>query len=355
MMVQNLSSYYKGKTVLLTGHTGFKGSWLAIWLHLMGAKVVGYGLDPKTPNDLFHITGLADKIIDVRGDITDYKQLKEAFDIYEPQIIFHLAAQPLVRASYDAPYATFKTNMLGTLNVLECIRNMEGVLSAVIITTDKCYKNKEWIWGYREQDELGGHDPYSASKACAELAVESYIKSFFWNRTPVATARAGNVIGGGDWAEDRIIPDAIRALQANQKIIVRNPNAVRAWQHVLDPLHGYLHLAQRLHEKKEFAGAWNFGPQHESIIPVKELVELFIREWGAGEWMAQDENKSDCKTETHALRLAIDKARYLLNWKPRLGLQDAIMYTVEWYKGWIKSKDTYLLCRKQIEDFCALE
>lgn len=349
MSINEIKEFYKNKTVLVTGHTGFKGAWLSIWLHSLGAKVIGYSLNPQNEKDLFYLSNIKDKIIDIRGDVRDLGKLKQVFQEYNPEIVFHLAAQPIVRESYEKPHYTFETNIIGTVNVLECIKESNNVKSAVIITTDKCYKNKEWVWGYKEEDELGGHDPYSASKACVEIVVESYRKSFFTQRgIRVATARAGNVLGGGDWAKDRIIPDSIKALAENVPIPVRNPDSTRPWQHVLDPLSGYLMLGQKLADDGNYSGAWNFGPDSRSIAPVRKVVDLLIKEWGAGTWEYFDDE--DKKHEAKSLSLNVDKAKFLLGWEPTLNLAQTIGLVVEWYKNY-QSQDVYDLSIKQIEFF----
>jgi len=331
---------YAGKRVLVTGHTGFKGSWLALWLHSLGADVTGLALAPPTVPSHFELIDLKKVIKHVEGDIRDLEIVKKAFKISQPEIVFHLAAQPLVRDSYDDPKGTFDTNIGGTVNMLEVVRNCQTVKAIVVITSDKCYENREWVWGYRENDPMGGHDPYSASKGAAEIVCAAYYRSFFQrnSRGPhigFATARAGNVIGGGDWAKDRIIPDCVRALSNNKPIIVRNPYAVRPWQHVLDPLSGYLFLGQRLFENpSQFSGAWNFGPTGNDSIEVIELAMRFIKSWGKGEIKTSE--IPDAPHEAHMLRLSIEKAIYALKWSPLLNSSDAINWTVEWYKTWHK-------------------
>ena len=343
---------YKGKTVLVTGHTGFKGSWLAIWLLELGAKVIGYGLDPLTPKDNFHLTNLSHKIVDIRGDIRNREKLTKVFELYKPEIVFHLAAQPIVRLSYSIPVETYETNVMGTIHVLECIRKIESVRVGIFITTDKCYENKEQFWGYRENDAIGGYDPYSSSKAGAELAIQSWRQSFMnpeeypKHQKAIASVRAGNVIGGGDWAKDRIIPDCIRSIEAGTPIKIRNPKAIRPWQHVLEPLNGYLLLGQKLLEAPtRYCEGWNFGPGLESIIPVWEVAEKIVERYGGG-------SLEDCSTkgtlhEAEILNLDINKSVFKLGWKPRWGIEDAIYHTVEWYKAY-GIEDIYELCIKQI-------
>ena len=324
---------YNGKTVLVTGDTGFKGSWLAIWLKEIGANVIGYSFEPKTENDNYVVCGLENKIIHIDSDLRDYKYLKRIFEKYKPDFVFHLAAQSLVLEGYRDPLETYSTNIMGTINVLEAIRHTESVKAAVIITTDKCYENKEWVYGYRETDRLGGKDPYSASKAACEIAINSYLESFFKEDVSanIASVRAGNVIGGGDWAENRIVPDCIRYLQEKEPVIVRNPSAVRPWQHVLEPLSGYLKLGSLLYtNRNEFSGPWNFGPLVKNMVTVKELVEEVIYQWGEGEIMIR--NGANQYSEAHLLHLDISKAVNKLKWEPILNLKETVNYTVDEYK-----------------------
>ena len=345
-----LLDIYKGKRVLVTGHTGFKGAWLSIWLCELGADVVGFSLKEHDNDYIFQNSNLKEHITDERGDITDINSLKKVFDKHKPDIVFHLAAQSLVRLSYKEPLKTFNSNVIGTANVLECIRNTDSVKAGVIITTDKCYKNKEREEGYKETDELGGHDPYSASKACAELVIDSYRKSFFSNSNKlVASARAGNVIGGGDFAEDRLVPDCIGALKKDKVIEIRNPSSVRPWQHVLDPLYGYLLLGERLLKgKKEFAKAWNFAPDLNSIVPVREVVELLINFWGSGKW--SNEESDEKLHETNLLSLDASMANKELNWNPKWDIKKALEKTVEWYKK-SQTNDVYVLCINQLKEY----
>lgn len=352
------NNFYKDKNVLITGHCGFKGSWLALWLKELGANVIGYGLAPYTENDNFEVIKLKDKIIDIRGDIRDLNKLNDVFSDYKPEIIFHLAAQPLVKLSYENPKETYEINVLGTLNVLEAIRQSTTVKVAVMITTDKCYENKEQIWPYREEDPLGGHDPYSSSKACCELIISSYKKSFFNQETyklhkkAIASVRAGNVIGGGDWSKDRIIPDCIRALRNNESIKIRNPKAIRPWQYVLEPLFGYLELAKKMHyDGTSYCGPWNFGPDFESIVKVSSLVDLTIKAWGSGRCDLTCYNNGP--HEANLLSLDCTKAKLLLGWKPRLKIEEAINYTIEWYKCF-ENSDMYKFDVNQIYNYCGL-
>lgn len=345
---------YTKKTVLVTGDTGFKGSWMVIWLKELGANVVGYALEPRTENDNYVVCGLENKIIHIDADLRDYKYLKSIFDKYEPDIIFHFAAQSLVLESYRDPLETYSTNVLGTINVLEAIRHTKSVKSAVIITSDKCYENKEWIYGYRETDRLGGKDPYSSSKAACEIAIKSYLESFFNEdgTTNVASARAGNVIGGGDWADNRIVPDCIRYLQKKEPIIVRNPLAIRPWQHVLESLSGYLKIGSLLYTNgKEFSGPWNFGPSAKSMVTVKQLVEEIIYQWGEGEIKVK--NNTNQYSEAHLLHLDISKAVNKLKWEPRLNFKETVKYTIDEYKIENFFKDQVYQQRvKHINNYC---
>jgi CDP-glucose 4,6-dehydratase len=350
-------NFFKNKSVLVTGHTGFKGSWLSLWLYELGARVTGLALPPNTAPSHFELVRLPDLITHTEGDIRNGGIVKTAFEKAKPEIVFHLAAQPLVRDSYDDPKTTFDTNIGGTVNVLEAIRTCPSVKAAVVVTSDKCYENREWVWGYRENDPMGGHDPYSASKGAAEIVCASYLQSFFAKqaRGPhlgFATARAGNVIGGGDWAKDRIIPDCIRALSKGEPIVVRNPQATRPWQHVLDPLSGYLLLAQRLLEDPErFSGAWNFGPLENGHIRVHDLVNKFIAAWGDGKTSVLPSG-TKAPHEAHLLRLCIDKTMNELPWLPLLGGGDAIDWTAGWYQAWHKrDKDLRGLSLSQIRSF----
>lgn len=351
----DLNSFYNGKTILVTGHTGFKGSWLSIWLHEMGAKVIGYGLDPYTPNDNFVVTNLEYKIVDIRGDIRDEKKLQEVFNFYSPEIVFHLAAQPLVRLSYEKPKETYETNVIGTLNVLECIRKCDATKVGVIITTDKCYENKEQIWSYKENDPMGGYDPYSSSKGCCELLISSYRNSFMNPKNyeshgkSIASVRAGNVIGGGDWSRDRIIPDCIRALMKGENIKIRSPKAIRPWQHVLEPLNGYLLLASKMYDNGvNFCSGWNFGPEKDSIVQVSKVADLMIEKWGSGTW--KDVSIENAPHEANLLSLDCTKAKVYLNWLPKLNIEEALEFTVEWYKNYDKV-DMYDFCKKQIYEY----
>jgi CDP-glucose 4,6-dehydratase len=324
---------YKDKVVLVTGHTGFKGGWLALWLRSLGAKVVGYSLDPPTDPSFFKEIRLSSKITDCRGDILDSNLLAKVIDKQKPEFVFHLAAQPIVRRSYKDPKNTFYTNVLGTVNLLEIIRTGYTPTTCVCVTSDKCYENMGWDYGYRENDAMGGHDPYSASKGAAELVIASYRKSFMDpnNLCALASARAGNVLGGGDWAPDRILPDCIKSLVKKVPINIRNPVAIRPWQFILDPLFGYLLLGCKLKQNpKEFSEAWNFGPYYTNHIDVKTLTEKVVEEWGSGRWVST--LPGDAPHEATYLKLDIAKSITRLGWKPAYGIDETISKTVDWYK-----------------------
>ncbi len=347
-----LAKFYTGKTVLITGDTGFKGSWLAFWLSKLGAKVIGYALPPLHKNDHFNLLKLDQTITHIDANIMDMAKLKEVFYKFKPEIVFHLAAQALVRLSYDEPKLTFDTNVGGSVNLLEAIRATDSVRSVIYVTSDKAYKNKEWTWGYRENDELGGHDPYSASKAAAELVFSSYFDSFFSTRKDIglSTVRAGNVIGGADWALDRIVPDCIRALSKNKPIILRNPMATRPWQHVLEPLSGYLRLAAKLYfEPPKYSGAWNFGPDVKSIKTVKILAEKVIEIFGKGKIEIQ--NNADTNHEATILHLNCDKSNTKLEWYPTWDFDKTIERTVNWYKNYLEGEEPINLTMADINKF----
>lgn len=353
--MENLRNTYMGKRVLVTGHTGFKGSWLSIWLNELGAKVIGYALDPYSEKDNFVLSKLSDKIIDIRGDIRDRKHLNEVFNKYKPEIVFHLAAQPLVRLSYDIPLETYEVNVMGTINILEEIRKCKETKIGIMITTDKCYENKEQIWGYRENEAFGGYDPYSSSKGACEIAISSWRNSFMNPKNykehgkSIASVRAGNVIGGGDFAKDRIIPDCIRAIEKGRDIEIRNPRAIRPWEHVLEPLGGYLLLGQKmLEDPTKYCEGWNFGPTLDAILNVWEIGEKIIKYYGKGSLRHVSNSKN--VHEANLLLLDITKSRFKLDWKPKLTIDESIRLTVEWYKNY-KEKNVYELCVKQIEEF----
>lgn len=347
-------SIYKGKKVLVTGHTGFKGSWLSLWLKELGAVVCGYSLySPSEPCN-FQAIDLEKRINHYKGDVRDIEYLDKVFTDFQPEIVFHLAAQPIVRTSYDEPKLTFDTNLGGTVNVMEMIRKHSSVKAAVIITSDKCYENVGQVQGYCEDDRLGGADPYSASKACAEIAVSSYMRSYFNvdNGAKVSTVRAGNVVGGGDWARDRIIPDCIRAWSSNNSAVIRNPQATRPWQHVLEPLSGYLWLGSKLiaGEKKIASQAFNFGPEKDVVKTVEQVVSGLIKYWPGARW--QDVCEKSHKHEAKLLQLACNKAAICLSWHPTLGFEATIKMTIDWYKNYYQDKnDSYDFCCKQIKDY----
>jgi len=348
--MQDTLSLFSGKRVLVTGDTGFKGSWLSYWLYLLGAEVAGYALPPERENDLFNLLGLERLIHHVTGDIRHLEDLERLFREFQPEIVFHLAAQALVRLSYDQPRLTFETNVGGSVNVLEAIRANHSVRVVIFVTSDKCYRNKEWIWGYRENDELGGRDPYSASKAAAEMVFAAYHDSFFLPRQEMgfASVRAGNILGGGDWAVDRLVPDIMKALIAGKPIVLRNPQATRPWQHVLDPLAGYLLLATQLyHAPKSFNGSWNFGPTGEAIQTVLDLTEKIVAHWGSGSITV--EKPQDASHEAGMLHLNCDKARRLLGWEPKWAFDKTIKETVLWYRNIMAGESAKSWTERQIK------
>ncbi len=348
--------FWKGKKVLVTGHTGFKGSWLSLWLQNMGAEVVGVSLDPPTSPSLYEQAEVANGMISLREDIRNLDKMKSIFMEYQPEIVFHLAAQPLVRYSYREPVETYATNVMGTLHILEAMRTSGSVRAAVMITADKCYENREWEWGYRENEPMGGHDPYSSSKGCAELLIASYQNSYFpsqeyaQHQTAIASVRAGNVIGGGDWAEDRLIPDIIRAFEKGEAVQIRNPNAIRPWQHVLEPLAGYVELAERLFEEgTDWAQGWNFGPQEEDAKPVGWIVKEMTKQWG--EDATWNIDKGDHPHEANYLKLDCSKAHNRLQWWPKWDLRTALKMIVEWHKVHIDGSNMKQICIQQITEY----
>jgi CDP-glucose 4,6-dehydratase len=345
-----------GRRVFVTGHTGFKGGWLSMWLARMGAIVRGYSLDPSTNPSLFEVAQIATLVDDRRGDIRDFTSLSRSIQEFAPEIVFHLAAQPLVRASYEDPLGTYTTNVMGTANLLESIRATESVRSVVIVTTDKCYENREWMWSYRENDRLGGHDPYSSSKACAEILTASYRRSFFCSPSAgrhcvaVATARAGNVIGGGDWSPDRLLPDLIRGFVSGHPVAIRNPDSVRPWQHVLEPIAGYLLLAEKLlTQGVAVAEAWNFGPNEDGAWTVAQIADEMVRQWGGAAKWSRD--RAEHPHEAQSLKLDASKAKAVLGWRPRLSLRQALRMLVEWYKPWHEGADMLTISQSQIEEY----
>lgn len=356
-----LRAAFCGKRVLVTGHTGFKGSWLSIWLHAMGARVIGVALDPATDRDNFVLSGIGEKIdADIRADIRDRQKMQDIFNEYQPEVVFHLAAQPLVRLSYDIPVETYEANVMGTIHIMEAIRHTDSVRAAVMITTDKCYENREQIWGYRENEPMGGYDPYSSSKGAAEIAISSWRRSFFnpadygtKHHVSIASVRAGNVVGGGDWAKDRIVPDCIRALEADQTIEIRSPKAIRPWQHVLEPLSGYLLLAAKmLEEPTRYCEGWNFGPRTESVTPVWDVATMITKYYGKGE--LKDVSDPNALHEANLLMLDISKAHALLGWEPRTNIEQCCQLTADWYKRY-RTENVYDLCREQINTFLSIK
>ena len=360
LKTQNLfGGVYAKKRVLVTGHTGFKGSWLSIWLKELGAEVIGYSLEPPSVPNNFEACHLGSKITHIHGDVRDLDHLQKEFSKHQPEFVFHLAAQPLVRHSYAEPHATYETNVMGTVNVLEAVRETESVRVLVNVTSDKCYKNKEWVWGYRENDPMGGHDPYSSSKGCAELIASAYLRSFFSaedykNKHTVAlgSVRAGNVIGGGDWGEDRLIPDCIRALRQGKEIVIRNPKAIRPWQHVLEPLSGYLLLGTKLwDEGAKYNGAWNFGPMDEEVWTVEDVVKETILYWGEGSYRVESYGDPH---EAHWLKLDCSKARINLKWETRYSFKQALEKTIEWYRRFYQghsATEMMEFTKKQIHEY----
>lgn len=342
--------FYKGKKVFVTGHTGFKGSWLCKILILAGADVTGYALEPNTNPNMFELINLKDKMNSIIGDIRDYEKLHKAIEEAKPEIVFHLAAQPIVRESYDNPRYTYETNVMGTVNILEAVRHCDSVKSFVNITTDKVYLNKEWCWGYRENEELCGYDPYSNSKSCSELVTYSYTKAFFDanHNISVSTARSGNVIGGGDFSKDRIIPDCIRAAIKKEDIIVRNPYSTRPYQHVLDCLNGYLLLAEKQYGNKEIAGNYNFGPDDNSLVTTGELTDLFCNAWQNIKWVNKSDNGPH---EANFLKLDCSKSKKVLGFNPKLTIQEAINLVVEWSKVYANKDDLNKITDEQIKKY----
>ena len=356
-MIDIFDGFFKGKRILVTGHTGFKGSWLSIWLHELGAEVVGVGLEPYSDKDNFVLSEIGSKMkADIRADIRDGKKMKEIFAEYQPEIVFHLAAQPLVRLSYDIPVETYETNVMGTINVMEAIRNTDSVKVGVMITTDKCYDNKEQAEGYKETDPFGGYDPYSSSKGACEIAIQSWRRSFFnpadygkKHTMSLASVRAGNVIGGGDWALDRTIPDCIRALETHQPIEIRSPRSVRPWEHVLEPLSGYMLLAQKMwNAPTEYCEGWNFGPEAGSVSTVWDVATALVNNYGYGK--LKDVSNPNNLHEAKLLMLNIDKAKTRLGWRPRMNMKECISLVADWYKRYPK-ENVYDLCVEEINKF----
>lgn len=350
------ASFWQGKRVFITGHTGFKGSWLTLWLQSMGAVLKGFSLNPPTEPSLYESASVDNLIDSTIGDIRNFDQLHAAIAAFKPEIVFHMAAQPLVRLSYDQPIETYSTNVMGTVHLLEAVKRVGGVKAIVNITSDKCYENREWVWGYREHEAMGGYDPYSNSKGCAELVASAYRNSFFNEKdyakhgVALASVRAGNVIGGGDWAKDRLIPDILRSFENQQTVIIRNPHAIRPWQHVLEPLSGYITIAQRLYEQGTvFAEGWNFGPREDDAMPVKFIVETIVKIWGDDAAWLLDGNEHP--HEAHYLKLDCSKARMRLGWQPRWNLVETLERIVRWHKAWIAGEDMLELTRNEISEY----
>lgn len=347
---------WQGRRVFVTGHSGFKGGWLSLWLARRGAVVRGYSLDPSTDPNLFTVASVGTVVDDVRGDTRDYGGLEASMVEFAPEVVFHLAAQPIVVRSYAEPLTTYSTNVMGTVHVLEAIRKTPSVRAVVCITTDKVYHNQEWVWPYRETDTLGGHDPYSASKACAEIVTAAYRSSYFPTQefekhgVLVATVRAGNVIGGGDWAAYRLIPDFVRAFTAGNSVLIRRPAATRPWQHVLEPITGYTMLAERLLARQtQFASSFNFGPNYDDAWPVERMADKVVKLWGEGASWVRD--SAPAPHEDHFLQLDASRARYELGWRPRLRTENALEWTIDWYRAWKEGKDMKEVTWKQIEDY----
>lgn len=348
--------FWQGKRVLLTGHTGFKGSWLSLWLQSMGAHVIGYALAPSNKPNLFDVAETGKGMTSIIGDIRDLEHMRSVFNEHKPEVVFHMAAQALVRYSYVEPVETYSTNVMGTVNLLEAVRSTDSVRAVVNVTSDKCYENREWAWAYRENEAMGGYDPYSNSKGCAELVTAAYRNSYFHpekyqeHGISLASARAGNVIGGGDWAEDRLIPDMIRAIAKGESVGIRNPNSIRPWQHVLEPLSGYLLLAQKLFEEgTTYAEGWNFGPNDEDAKPVQWIVESLTQAWGdEASWMLDDASHPH---EAHYLKLDCSKAKARLKWQPRWRLTEAIEKICIWHKAQLTGADMQAMCLHQIKQY----
>jgi CDP-glucose 4,6-dehydratase len=356
-MIDLFDNFYKDKRVLITGHTGFKGSWLAIWLHALGAKICGVSLDPQTDRDNYVLSGIGNKLdADIRADIRDGQQLAKIFEEFQPEIVFHLAAQPLVRLSYEIPVETYEVNVMGTINVMEAIRHTSSVRVGIMITTDKCYENKEQREGYVETDPFGGYDPYSSSKGACEIAIQSWRRSYFnpkdygiTHSVSLASVRAGNVIGGGDWAADRIIPDCIRALEANRTINIRSRSAIRPWEHVLEPLAGYLLLATKMwNSPTQYCEGWNFGPESGSVSSVWDIASLVVQYYGRGELC--DKSNPNAVHEANLLMLNIDKAKSRLGWKPRMNIHQCVKLVVDWYRRY-RTENVYDVCIDEINKF----
>ncbi len=351
------TGFWKNKRVFVTGHTGFKGSWLSIWLHSLGADVCGYSLEPCSKNNLFSIANIQNDIRSIIGDVRDYDSLYNAMSSFKPQFVFHLAAQSLVRESYENPVDTYSTNVMGTVHLLECVRHIPGIVAVVNITSDKCYDNQEWHWGYRESDTIGGYDPYSNSKGCSELLTSAYRSSFFSNNNnethcAIATARAGNVIGGGDWARDRLIPDILNACTNDKKLIIRNPKSIRPWQHVLEPLSGYLTLAENLYLNGSiYSGAWNFGPNTHDAKSVEWIIQWIDENYKSCDFVIDESQQPH---EASYLKLDCSKAHAELNWKPIWNIEQALVSLTNWHKSWLSGADMKTICIQEIHNYTEL-
>ncbi len=344
-------NFWKGKKVLITGHTGFKGSWLSLWMQMMNVHLTGFALSPTTQPSLFNEAKVSNEMTSIEGDIRNFEIVLETIKKYKPEIIFHLAAQPLVRYSYQNPIETYETNVMGTINILEAARKVNSVKVLVNITSDKCYENKEINRGYKEDEPMGGHDPYSSSKGCSELITSAYRRSFFSDSgLAIATARGGNVIGGGDWSTDRLVPDILRAFEKKEAIIIRNPDSIRPWQHVLDVLSGYILLAQKLNEDpKKFSGAWNFGPNYKDAKTVKWITEFMVTKWdNSGKW---ELDKNINPHEAGFLILDISKAKKFLNWSPKWSIDKALEKVLDWHHSYLNTNDVKKICENQILEF----
>ena len=354
------ATFWKGKKVLITGHTGFKGSWLSLWLQTRGVNTIGYSLPPPTKPSLFEIGNISEGMVSIKGDVRDLDHLKTVIAEHTPEIVIHMAAQSLVRYSYSNPIETYSTNVMGTANVLEAIRQTDSVKVVLIITSDKCYENREWLWGYRENDPMGGHDPYSSSKGCAELVTSAYRSSYFSKKdyqthsVALASARAGNVIGGGDWGADRLVPDIMSAFMANQPVVIRFSKNIRPWQYVLEPLSGYLTIAEKLWENGgKFAGPWNFGPNDQGAKSVSWVADNLVKLWGQNASWVLD--KKSHPHEATYLKLDCSKAKSMLGWEPKLDLDTALKWTIEWYRGYTQNQDMRLITEGQISHYETME